>query len=188
MKTRYLTYAAAVITALTLAAGCTKVSVKTQLIVRPKEKTTGDPEWIPAADVRLYAYYVDASKWSAANYADAAEGIITDNATGEIRTIPDVEAEPYESGEELYAGALSLELERNPVMLVAVDRTHGIYGYRSFVLPENLPQMFIVVMFRPDHDEGTFTDSGWTMVNPAKPTPDDTGENDKEDNGDETQR
>ncbi len=129
---------------------CAKFSAECELIVKPRLKTSSSSaDGVPAYDVRIYAFYnvgenqTEVERWRPASYADAEAGV--------IRRVDDPGNERLYNlmagqGEDTYA---HLVLSSSPVMLVAVDPVHRIYGWRFFQYMVPMPKMDIVVYFRP---------------------------------------
>lgn len=142
-------------------ASCYKSTVSyTRFNLAVYEQTESGSDSKRARLVKSYAYYVDTAEWHIASYADAIEARITNKLTGEVRTQPDVWGELNTS----YEYQVSLILTEPLSLMVVVDEPLGLYAFRQYELPENLPSVSAKLYLTPWRGASQ-TSSGWTVIN-----------------------
>lgn len=122
----------------------------------------GPAEAIP--NLKAYAYAVDTTAWYIASYEDAVAGKIISKTDSELtRTSPDFTAYP-QTGSDLY----TLNVSSPTLMVVVVDRTHGMYAYsKQEVDLEAATGPTFSVVFRPWTEAWITVEEGWRIVDPA---------------------
>jgi len=146
-----------------LAAGCFKeVGTQTDLVLKPwLQHESGAPFEADSA-VIAYAFEADTARWTVASYENARNGILTARNGSETRT--GIRGERY--GEDsIRTPMLRMHLERNPVILLAVDTVQRLYGFRAQELGENLSPLYVSVVFRPWRQMRLYEDGAWIMIN-----------------------
>jgi hypothetical protein len=166
----HLTYIATCLASLLLG-GCFKVTTNTTVVVKPLVQQESGGETVAAEGVDVYAYYTTDEGWDIASYEDAVNRIITNKASGEQRTTPDIFGEPYaiEGSENCYTAMLQTS---SPAMVVVVYPEAKMYGYMFHYLDaENLPNTFLTLIFRPwqtaPYTEGQSERRRWHIFPPV---------------------
>lgn len=161
MKAKFIVAVAAA----ALLAGCFKdVSYKTNYILKPLvQELSNDPN-LPFEGLKAYAFDVDTAFYTVASYEDALNGVIAlkDNHAEQIST-PTATAEPYAF--EGSVGWMQMPLSSPTQMIVAVDPTNRLYGYTQQDLGENLPNLYVTVIFKPWKEGNTYKDGNWRFFN-----------------------
>lgn len=148
-----------------LLTGCFKdVSTKTTFVLKPLLQELSGDQKLPLEGVKAYAFNVDTTQWTVATYADALAGIITQRAdpTQKLST-PDAVAEPYEK--EGTVGWLQMLLAAPTQMVVAVDPAQKLYAYTQQVMPENLPNLYVSLLFQPWKVGKVYKEGAWMFFN-----------------------
>lgn len=148
-----------------LLSGCfEEVSYKTDYILKPMSKqNTGDPSE-PIEGAQAYTYNVDTTLWTVASYEDALAGVVSlKENPAERMTAPAAVAVPYER--EGAAGWLQMRLKRSSQMVVVVDPARKIYAYTRQELSENVPQLFVSVLFEGWKEGFSYASGKWSFYN-----------------------
>lgn len=134
-------------------------------------------------NLKLYAFAADTTLWRVASYDDAVAGIITlKSDEREQRTTPEFNA--YATNEEM---RYRMKVTQPTLMLVAVDRTHGLYAYTKREVDLEGASPTYELLFRPWQPIWISEEAGWQVINPEyEPTPEEEGEKDDEDDEDPT--
>ena len=97
---RFLRNIAVVAVVLVATTGCfKKVTTDTTLRIKVLEQSDSGGITLPAEGCSAYIYYTEKEDWTVASYEDAVAKVITNTVTGEQRSVPDGESEPYEMEE-----------------------------------------------------------------------------------------
>lgn len=149
--------------------GCfKKETTDTTLVIKSLVEAESGGERLPLADVYGYIYYTDSEDWCCASYEDAAAKVITNSQTGEERTTPDVESEPYimDGSSNSY---ISLFQSGAPALVVVVYPEAKMYAYmyrRAEAI--NLTYTYLTLIFHPWKDkpytEGSKDGYRWNVV------------------------
>lgn len=146
-------------------AGCFKdVSYKTNYILKPlAQELSGDPS-LPFEGLKAYAFSADTAFYTVASYEDALNGVISlkDNPADQIST-PLATAEPYV--QEGTVGWVQMPLSSPAQMILAVDPTHRIYAYTQQELGENLPNLYVSLVFKAWKEGFSYKDGNWSFYN-----------------------
>ncbi len=157
-------YLTALLLALSLGAGCSKhVGFDTTFILKAWSQPTSGGDLEPLTDLMLYGYAADTTQWKVASYEDALAYRLTDKATGETIESPEVTGTPYEL--EGFGPTLAMQTGRSSLLIVVVDRTNRLYGYVQQAFSENLPQMYVSVVFQPWKKSSFYKNGNWWMFN-----------------------
>lgn len=112
--------------------------------------------------LKLYAFAADTTLWRIASYEDAVAGIITMKENEhEQRTTPEFNA--YATNDP---GLYRMKVTQPTLMLVAVDRTHGLYAYTKRVVDLSGESPTYNLLFRPWMPQWITEEEGWCIVNP----------------------
>lgn len=156
-------------TALCLAAGlltgCLKNdSHETTLVLKPWAQENPGSAVAPLTEAKAYAFDADTTEWTVASYDDALAGIITSrqNPAQRIET-PESVAEPYTY--EGASGWLQMPLPAPSRMILAVDPASRLYAYTQQQSGENLPQLYVSVVFRAWKEGFSYKDGNWVFFN-----------------------
>lgn len=145
--------------------GCFKdVSYKTNYILKPlAQELSGDPS-LPFEGLKAYAFSADTAFYTVASYEDALNGVISlkDNPADQIST-PLATAEPYV--QEGTVGWVQMPLSSPTQMILAVDPTHRIYAYTQQELGENLPNLYVSLVFKAWKEGFSYKDGNWSFYN-----------------------
>lgn len=132
------------------AVSCFKeVAFRTEYVLKPLRQGTADdrnPAVIPGATA--FAFGADTASWTVASYDDALAGIITSKADPSVKqSTPLAASQPYvfEGGE----GWISLALNRERQMIVAVDPVDRLYAYTDQSIGVNLSPLYVSLVFQP---------------------------------------
>lgn len=155
------------------ATGCfKKVTTDTTLRIKVLVEETSGMGGLPAEGCYAYIYYTEKEDWTVASYEDAAAKIITNSESGEQRSEPDGESEPYEM-EGSINNYLSLFQDKAPALVVVVYPEAQMYAYiYRKAEAENLPYTYLTLIFHTwktgEYPEGSKEGYKWTVVAPAK--------------------
>lgn len=140
------------------------VGYNTTLILKAWIQPESGAELQPDSEVRLYGYNADTTDWRIASYEAALEGrFIAANGSGE-ELLPELSGSPIEV--EGYSTAQSLNAEGyRRLMVLAIDTRNRLYGYTQYALTENLPQMYVSLVFQPWKKSKAFKNGTWWMFN-----------------------
>ncbi len=106
-----------------------------------QQVVSGD-DYTPLSGVVAHAFAGTTSQWEVASYEDALAGVVTSIANGTTATA-------FATSTEIGEGLLSLPLDREEMILVAVDPASGNYAVRDYELPVNMAQLEITLPFLP---------------------------------------
>lgn len=138
-----------------------KTSYDTTYIARIYEQTESSGDYTSLSGIKLYAFDGSTEDWEVAGYDDALAGIITSIDSGEQKG-PFAWGEAYDDNET----TLALQLDKVEVVIVAVNPATLTYGYTSYSVPINFPEVYVDLVFYSWKD-GTYTTGKWTFVTPA---------------------
>ena len=166
---RFLRNIAVVAVVVLTMTGCfKKVTTDTTLRVKTLLQEVSGGDLLPAEGTFAYIYYTDSEEWVIESYADAVAKTITNPATGEKRSEPDGESEPYriEGSDNNY---LSIFQDKAPALLVVVEPVSKMYGYMyRKAEAENLTYTYLTIIFRPwkqdNYSEGSKEGYKWNVV------------------------
>lgn len=145
-------------------AGCSKhVGFDTTFILKAWNQAVSGGDLEPLSDLMLYGYAADTTQWTVASYEDALAYRLTDKSTGETVENPEVVGTPYEL--EGFGSTLAMQTERSSLLVVVVDRTNRLYGYIQQAFSENMPQMYVSLVFQPWKKNSSFKNGNWWMFN-----------------------
>lgn len=160
MKSRLLLLLVAVLGC----AGCfEKVSHSTDYVLRPSVQFTSGGLEEPLAGVVAYAFDADTTLWGVASYDDALAGIVTSKENPAEQLAPLAEALPCET--EGMTDRLCMRLPSRPLMVLAVDTEHRLYAYTQQKIVENLPNLYVKVLFKPWRETTAYREQ-WSFYNP----------------------
>lgn len=142
----------------------------TRFIFRSTQQVESGGDYENFSGVVVYAFKADTAAYYVANYEEALAGIIRSDATDEALTPTAVSSELANSMEG-YEYAVTLEVDYEDVMLVAVDTVNEDYAYRNYTLGMNLPTTYITLTFMPWY-AGTALKNNWYYVVPEATTTD----------------
>ncbi len=147
---------------LVLSVGCMKEEeFKTTVVV--KALTTSERgEKSPLSDIVVYGFAVDTSLYAPANYADALAGRLTHKQR------PDEQLEAKRRGElchvEGHGSTMKLDASGiESLYLLVVDTNEKLYGYTQVALVENLPHLYVSVIFDPHKGGRSYKSGKWMM-------------------------
>lgn len=155
--------------AVLLLAGCFKeVGYKTSYVLKPLSQQASGDVISPIEGAQAFAYNVDTTLWTVASYEDALNGIITlKENPSERQTEPAAVASPYEK--EGAAGWLQMPLSKHSQMVVVVDPASRLYAYTQQKLSENVPTLYVSLVFRLWKEGNSYQDGGqntkWSFYN-----------------------
>lgn len=161
MKLRilYLLLAAAV------AAGCSKsVLRETDYVLKPLVQTTSGDVLRPVEGALAYAFDADTAAWTVASYDDALAGVLTSRTDPSMRIeAPYVRAEAL--ADEPLAGRLVMHLALPTQLLLAVDPADRLYAFTQFEMPDNLPAIYVTLLFKPYREGREYKEGNWIFRN-----------------------
>lgn len=126
------------------------------------QSVEGGSEEESIANMKIYAFAADTTLWAIRSYDDAVGGVITSkNDPTQVRTTPEYNA--YELNEP---STYSMVVDRSPLMLVAVDRTHRRYAYTKQEVDLTDDSPTFSVLFRLWQQQWITHEAGWVVVDP----------------------
>lgn len=154
------------------AVSCFKeVAFRTEYVLKPLRQGTSDdrnPAVIPGATA--FAFGADTASWTVASYDDARAGVITSKSDPSVKqSVPLAASQPYVF--EGVEGWISLALNRERQMIVAVDPVDRLYAYTDQSIGVNLSPLYVSLVFQPwkpgfSYRSGPGTGSGiWSIYN-----------------------
>ncbi|MFI3316149.1 MAG: hypothetical protein SNF93_01050 [Rikenellaceae bacterium] len=138
-------------------------SYDTNYILQPYEQAESGGDWEPLEGVKAYVFDGNTDDWYIASYDDALAGVIT-SVAGEEQRGPIAWSTPYGDSET----ELSLLLDREEVIIVAVDPATEVYAYLAYVVPVNYSEIFATLYFYAWKD-ASYTYSKWNVIMPEVP-------------------
>lgn len=140
------------------------VGYKSTLILKAWEQPVSGGELSPLSEVRLYGYAADTTDWRMPSYEEALEGrFVAANGSGE-QLLPALTGTPLEV--EGYGTAQTLDAAGYAkLMVLVVDTKNRLYGYTQYAMAENLPQMYVSLVFQPWKKSTSFKNGTWWMFN-----------------------
>ena len=162
-----------VLVALLSLTGCfKKVTTDTVLCVKVLTEEVSGGERVAAEGCYGYIYYVD-KDWTVASYEDAVAKTITNLKTGEKRSEPNGESEPYiiDGSSNSY---LSIFQGERQALVVVVYPQAQMYAYlQRFSEAENLTNTYLTLIFHKwktgEYTEGSKDGYKWIVVAPETP-------------------
>ncbi len=154
-----------ILCAAVLLSACFKdVSYDTNYILKPLSQASSNETAQPLEGVLAYAYGVDTTQWTVATYSDALAGIVTMKEDPSQRlSLPDAQASPYE--QEGTTGWLTMPLKSERQMVVVVDPLSRLYAYTQQKLGQNLPNLYVSIVFKPWKEGFSYKDGNWSFYN-----------------------
>lgn len=172
---------ALVVTVALVATGCfKKVTTDTTLRIKVLVEAESGGERVAAEECYGYIYYTDKEDWTVESYEDAVTKTITHPETGEKRSEPDGESEPY-TMEGSLNNYLSIFQDKAPALVVVVYPAAQMYAYMyRKAEAENLTYTYLTLIFHAwkngVYDEGSKEGYKWRVVAPEKPAEPETPE------------
>lgn len=148
------------------AVSCFKeVAYRTEYVLKPLRQGTSDdrnPAVIPGA--AAFAFDADTAAWTVASYDDALAGVITSKSDPAVRqSAPLAASQPY-----VFEGAegwISLALDRERQMIVAVDPVDRLYAYTDQSIGVNLSPLYVSLTFQPWKTGFSYKNGNWSIYN-----------------------
>lgn len=139
-----------------------KVAFRTDYVLKPlREVTSDDRVREPVAGAVAFAFDADTAAWTVASYDDALAGVITSRADPAVKqSAPCASSQPYGDG-----GWISLPLDREWQMVVAVDPVDRLYAYTQQRIGENLPVLTVSLIFQPWRSGRSYKWGNWLFFN-----------------------
>lgn len=161
MKSAFLCLALVVV----LASGCSKsVLRETDYVLKPLVQRTSGDLLQPVEGPRAYAFDADTAAWTVASYDDALAGVITSRSNPAERiAAPSATAEPFGEGE--LAGRLAMHLALPSQLVVAVDPADRLYAFTQVDVPDNLPSLYVTLLFKPYREGREYKEGDWIFRN-----------------------
>lgn len=149
--------------------GCFKeVSFETTYVLKPSLQVASGAPVTSLSGVKAYAFGVDTVTWTVASYADALAGVLTKKGSAsEKLDTPLATAEPYGVVDTIPNSVnwLKMPLEAPVITVVVVDEVHKLYGYCQHEMGENLPLLYVSIVFMPWKETKLYVAGPWRMVN-----------------------
>lgn len=145
------------------AVSCFKeVAFRTDYVIKPlREATSDDQTREPVEGALAFAFDADTAAWTVASYDDALAGIITSRADPGVKSsAPYASSVPYGD-----AGWISLPLDREWQMVVAVDPVDRLYAYTRQQIGENLGTLTVSLIFQPWKSGRSYKWGNWLFFN-----------------------
>lgn len=139
------------------------VGYDTHYILKSWVQPTSGGELQKLGGVRLYGYSSDTVGWYVASYDDALIGRFTNREDG---TTLDPEITGAESEVESFGTATTMQVTgMSRIMVLAVDTENRLYGYTQQEISENLPTMYVSLVFHPWKSGTSYKNGSWQMFN-----------------------
>lgn len=140
------------------------VSFETNYVLKPLlQELSGDPK-LPFEGAQAFAYGVDTTLWTVASYEDALAGIITHKTDpAQKMSAPVAVALPLE--QEGTVGWLTMPLKEQSQMVVVVAPEQRLYAYTQQKLAENLPNLYVSLLFQPWKEGTSYAEGKWSFYN-----------------------
>ncbi len=177
--------------ALVALVGCFKSEAfDTTLVVIPSQQLASGDEFTTLSGAVVYAFAADSVDYIPMSYDEALAGVVRSKTTGESLSpiavgspysgsysytyeiddeeeYPEDFVHPYADGELVTKAieGLSMQIEMEEIMLVAVDIANGGYAYSNYKVGVNLPITYITLSFRP-WKKAPFKQGSWMYVVP----------------------
>ncbi|MFI3324262.1 MAG: hypothetical protein SNI45_06670 [Rikenellaceae bacterium] len=132
----------------------------TDCIISPVTQVASGEDYIDLEGVVCYAFEGTTDDWEILSYEDALAGIAT-SVSGDQTLSPYVVASSYAGS----LSQLSIYLDREYSLVVAVDPSSEIYTYIDYEVPHNLYELYVTLIFLP-WKVANYTTSSWTYVVP----------------------
>lgn len=148
------------------AVSCFKeVAFRTEYVLKPLRQGTSDdrnPAVIPGATA--FAFGADTVSWTVASYDDALAGVITSKSDPSVKqSVPLAASQPYVF--EGVEGWISLALNRERQMIVAVDPVDRLYAYTDQSIGVNLSPLYVSLVFQPWKQTVSYKNGTWSIYN-----------------------
>lgn len=130
----------------------------TDCIISPVTQAASGEEYIDLEGVICYAFEGTTDNWEVASYEDALAGVVT-SIVGDSTQSPYAVASPYAGS----LSQLSIYLDREFSLLVAIDPSSEIYAYIDYEVPHNLYELYVTLSFLP-WKVASYTIKSWTYV------------------------
>ncbi len=132
-----------------------ETSYSTEYILRPLVQAASGGDYTPLEGVRAYAFEADSAYWHPRSYDEALAGVAT-NAAGE-KMQPIAASLPHGDSRN----EVSMLVEAQNVLIVAVDTENLCYAYTNYEVAENLPETYVSVVFRAWKNDKVYKDGTW---------------------------
>ena len=145
--------------------GCFKdVSDSTNYVLKPLvQNLSADPN-NPLEGVLAYAFVADTALYTVASYEDALNGVVTSRTNSSDRLDPVATSEPCER--EGTTGWIQMLLTgSSKKMIVAVDPTNRLYAYTQQEMSDNLPNLYVTLIFKLWKEGFAYKDGNWVFRN-----------------------
>lgn len=134
----------------------------TTYIKASAQSVEGGSEEETIANMKIYAFAADTTLWRITSYDNAVGGIITSkNDPTQERSTPEYNAYAQDEANSYY-----MVVDRSPLMLVAVDRTHRRYAYTKAEVNLTGESPTFSVLFRLWQEQWITHEGDWVVVNP----------------------
>ncbi len=148
------------------AVSCFKeVAFRTEYVLKPLRQGTSDdrnPAVIPGATA--FAFGADTVSWTVASYDDALAGVITSKSDPSVKqSVPLAASQPYVF--EGVEGWISLALNRERQMIVAVDPVDRLYAYTDQSIGVNLSPLYVSLVCQPWKHTVSYKNGTWSIYN-----------------------
>ena len=157
-------------------ASCADSEIRTDYIITPYvqlEEAGDNSVPLPAEHVKAYGYYVDSTYWQVNSWDDAVAGILTSKSDDQQTRLPDFTAEPDENGRLIIGPLTRLDF----MLLVCCTDPSSVgggkmYAYRNAETLENLPNIYVDLIFKPWRMDNRKIEAKWMFVNDNPPQSD----------------
>lgn len=148
-------------------AGCSKeVGRTTDYVLKPRVQLTSGDVAEPVEELRAYAFDADTAQWTVASYDDALQGVITRrDDPSQRRDDPVAVAERLVPAEGAAGTWFGMSLGVPSKLVVAVDPATRLYAFTQQPLVENLPELYVSILFRPWKEGNTYKEGNWIFRN-----------------------
>ncbi len=137
-----------------------ETAYRTNLIVQPYTEVESGDDMEPLDGVTAYAFSGTLDDWEISSIEDALSGYATSITTGESLEAF-VMATP--SGES--TTNIEMLVDREEIFVVVADPITQIYAYSDYLIPINLGELYLTVVFR-EWKSASYTSGTWTFIIP----------------------
>ncbi len=158
---RVLTY---IVIVMSLCSCFDDVAYDTNFVLIPTVQYASGGEFESYADCVAYAFDADADFWEVTSWENACDGVLTSKEDPNVTMLPFEVARSYD--DDIHSEPmLSMNLDRESVMIVVAHTTSEDYSYMSYSVGVNIPTVYGYVRFRP-WKEGFYSESSWIYYSP----------------------
>lgn len=153
------------LTLISALASCSKsVSYDTNYVLKPLVQAFSGGVNEPLVGVRAYAFAADTTEWTVATYQDALDGVLTSRVVPSQKfSEPLASSTPFEL--EGTVGWVQMSVSAPSLMILVVDTTNKLYAFTQQHFVENLPSLYVTIIFKLWKEGLSYKDGNWIFHN-----------------------